>query len=133
MDAAAREFVRKRAENRCEYCSLEQVLVDHAPFVVEHIIAKQHRGGDENSNLALACDRCNAFKGPNIAGLDPQTGNLVRLFNPRLHVWREHFAFAGPIIIGLTPEGRTTVEILNMNATERVQLRAEIAGGIEGS
>jgi hypothetical protein len=125
MDAAAREFVRNRAQDRCEYCGLEQSLVDHAPFVVEHIIAKQHRGGDESSNLALACDRCNAFKGPNIAGLDPQTGSLVPLFNPRQQVWREHFAFAGTLVVGLTPVGRTTVAVLNMNATERVQLRAE--------
>ena len=133
MDAAVREFVRKRADNRCEYCGLEQSFVDHAPFAVEHIIAKQHRGSDEMSNLALACDRCNAFKGPNIAGLDPQTGNLVPLFNPRMHLWREHFAFAGSLVIGLTPEGRTTVEILNMNATERVQLRAEAQEGDEES
>ncbi len=133
MDAAAREFVRKRAEDRCEYCGLEQSHVDHAPFAVEHIIAKQHRGGDELSNLAFACDRCNGFKGPNIAGLDPQTGSLVPLFNPRQQVWREHFAFAGAFIIGLSQEGRTTVEVLNMNAAKRVQLRAEIPDSDEHS
>ena len=125
MDAQSREFVRARAEGRCEYCGLEQAFLDHAPFVIEHIVAKQHRGSDSTDNLALSCDRCNAFEGPNIAGLDPQTGNLVPLFHPRKQAWREHFAMAGALVIGLTPEGRTTVAVLNMNAPERVELRSE--------
>jgi len=55
-----------RAGNRCEYCRLPEELSD-VPFHVEHIVARQHQGGDELSNLALACDRCNLYKGPNLA------------------------------------------------------------------
>src|SRR4051794_18394911 len=31
---------------------------------VEHIVARQHGGADDPDNLALACNRCNASKGP---------------------------------------------------------------------
>jgi hypothetical protein len=72
MDAAVRELVRERAGNRCEYCRLRQ---DHTPFVlqIEHIIARKHGGGDELSNLALACDRCNLHKGSDLTAIDPET------------------------------------------------------------
>lgn len=43
------------------------------------IIAKQHGGTDEASNLSFACIHCNRYKGPNIAGIDPDTGELTRL------------------------------------------------------
>jgi len=34
-------------------------------------------------NLALACLHCNQHKGPNIAGRNPETGEIVELFHPR--------------------------------------------------
>jgi 5-methylcytosine-specific restriction endonuclease McrA len=36
------------------------------PFHVEHIVSRQHGGSDDPNGLALACDRCNAYKGPNL-------------------------------------------------------------------
>jgi 5-methylcytosine-specific restriction endonuclease McrA len=50
--------VRRRARYRCEYCQLPQSAwpVRHQ---VEHIIAEQHEGDDEPSNLALACAHWN--------------------------------------------------------------------------
>lgn len=59
MDAALRELVRRRANNRCEYCGLKQ---QHAPLTlhIEHIVAKQHGGANDPTNLALSCDRCDA-------------------------------------------------------------------------
>jgi len=105
MDSAVRQFVRQRAEDCCEYCRLPQEAVD-ATFHVEHIIALQHDGTGDPSNLALACDRCNLYKGPNLTGIDSETGAIVLLFHPRQEGWRDHFAFRGPRIIGLTPRGR---------------------------
>ena len=54
MDEATRELVRQRAGNRCEYCLHPQ---EHAETThhIEHIVAKQHLGSDDPSNLALAC------------------------------------------------------------------------------
>ena len=93
------------------------------PFHVEHILSRQHGGTDDPSGLALACDRCNAYKGPNLTSIDPDTNTVAVLFNPRRDVWRDHFVIRGGEILGLTPTGRATVRLLNMNAPRRVELR----------
>jgi hypothetical protein len=93
------------------------------PFEIDHIIARQHRGKTTSGNLALACAYDNGFKGPNIAGLDPRTNRLVRLFHPRHHLWRRHFQWDGPVLVGRTPIGRTTVEVLGMNHPFRIEQR----------
>ncbi len=125
MDAATRELVRQRAGDRCEYCLLrqEQTGLSHH---VEHIVAKQHGGSDDPANLALACNRCNASKGPNLTGIDAASGDVVPLFHPRRDVWTDHFEFAGPRIVGLTSAGRVTVYVLAMNDERRVERRAEL-------
>jgi len=127
MDAATRQLVRKRAGDRCEYCGIRQ---DESPFAalhVEHIVPKKHGGTDEPDNLALACVDCNLHKGTNLAGYDPLTGALTELFHPRHHVWADHFRWAHAFIVGVTAMGRTTVEVLQMNSEEQIELR--IAAG----
>ena len=126
MDEATRQLVRRRAKNRCEYCRLPQRGAPYLTFHVEHIRARQHQGGDDPQNLALACPDCNAKKGPNLATASPDSGALVPLFNPRLHIWTEHFSLMGPEIIGLTEIGRATVRLLDMNEHERLVMRAEL-------
>ncbi len=123
MDAETRQRIVDRAGNRCEYCRLPQSAVD-LTFHVEHIFAKQHGGGDEEENLALACDRCNHQKGPNLSSIDRQTQTVVLLFHPRRDHWDKHFQFQGADIFGLTPTGRATVELLRMNSSHRRSLRA---------
>ncbi len=126
MDVAVRTLVRQRAGNRCEYCRLHQDEEPYFRLHVEHIIARQHGGSDDISNLALACHHCNLHKGPNLTGIDPETGQITPLFHPRQQVWDEHFAFLATTIVGLSPTGRTTVYVLNVNAEERLNLRAEL-------
>lgn len=121
-----RRLVRERAESCCEYCGLPQAAAPFLAFHVEHIRARQHGGGDELDNLALACPDCNAHKGPNLAGVDPVSGECVRLFHPRTDQWSEHFASDGPFIVGRTPIGRATVALLDMNERERAEMRAEL-------
>ena len=127
MDATTRDFVRKRAASRCEYCHLPQEATPFIPFHTEHIIAKQHvdESHDDPSGLAYACDRCNAFKGPNLSTIDPLTAGKVDVFNPRTNAWAEHFAISGGMVVGLTPIGRATVRLLNMNDARRVELRLQ--------
>jgi hypothetical protein len=131
MHASTRALVRSRAGHRCEYCRIHQ---DDEPFYrlhVEHIVAKQHGGTDDADNLALACHHDNDHKGPNLTGIDPVTGNVVRLFHPRRQRWSRHFRFQGPRIVGRTQCGRATVAVLALNAPDRVELRAElIADGV---
>lgn len=94
-------------------------------FHVEHIVPRQHGGSDDPAGLALACDRCNAFKGPNLTSIDPETFTLVALFHPRTDSWSDHFVIRAGEVLGLTSRGRATVRLLNMNAPRRVELRRE--------
>lgn len=126
MDAATREFVRQRAGNRCEYCRLSQEAAPFFSFHIEHIRARQHGGSDDRNNLALACPDCNAKKGPNVATVAAETGDLVELFNPRKHVWDEHFSLVGAEIIGTSAIGRATTLLLELNGDERVAVRAQL-------
>jgi hypothetical protein len=126
IDAALRQFVRNRAGHRCEYCRIRQSDELYFRFHIEHIIARQHQGTDDSENLALACHRCNLHKGPNLTGIDPQTGEVVAIFHPRKQRWNEHFALEGAAIMGLTQIGRATVQLLRMNDVVRIQLRSEV-------
>jgi hypothetical protein len=72
-------------------------------------------------------------KGPNLSGIDPETGQIIALFNPRKDQWADHFAFAlarsprpGIEIRGQTPIGRTTVRVLGMNNEIRKRIRYEL-------
>ena len=126
IDAASRKLIRERANYACEYCQLEESHVPFIAFHIEHVIPRKHGGGDSQDNLALACYHCNLHKGPNLAGLDPDTGEMVALFHPRRQSWAEHFEMRGNIILGLTPIGRATAMVLEMNSLDQLQLRAEL-------
>lgn len=123
MDQSLRSLVRKRAGDLCEYCRLPQAASRFARFHVEHVIARQHGGPTESENLSLACSFCNFHKGPNIASLDPETGQLVPLFHPRQQNWKEHFTWRGTAIVGQTAIGRATVQLLAMNDWQRMEVR----------
>jgi len=120
-----RRIVAERAGNRCEYCLLPESLAVHK-HEPDHIVPLQHGGETDESNLALACFRCNRYKGPNIGSFDPQTGKLVPLFNPRIHHWEEHFELRGAIIHPLTPEARVTVKLFRLNDEDRVAERKRL-------
>jgi HNH endonuclease len=123
MDLVLRNAVRQRAQLRCEYCRLPELFSFVQPFQVEHIVARKHRGPSVLSNLALACDRCNLWKGADLTSLDPITRKIVRLFHPRRMKWSKHFRWDGPVLVGRSPVGRTTVALLQMNHEDRIQLR----------
>ena len=123
MDAAVRNLVRRRAGDRCEYCGLHQAQSPLAALHLEHIRPRKHGGTDDADNLALACVDCNLHKGTNVAGYDPQTGTLTELYHPRRQNWAEHFEWREVFIVGRTAIGRTTVDVLNLNSEERLQLR----------
>lgn len=123
MEPAIRNEVRQRAGNRCEYCRLRQEDEEENPFHIEHIIAQQHGGTDALENLALACSWCNAVKGPNLSSIDPDSGELTRLYHPRKDRWADHFRREGPYILGLTAVGRTTAWLLRFNDTDNLNQR----------
>lgn len=125
MDEALRNAIRKRANFCCEYCCIPEEATPYLTFHVEHVIAKQHMVDDSLDNLALACDRCNAYKGPNLSSVDPETMTIVELFHPRRDLWATHFELIDGVVDGISAKGRATIKLLNMNAARRVQLRRE--------
>jgi hypothetical protein len=125
MESALQILVWQRARHRCEYCLLPEQLVT-TPFQIDHIIAESHGGRTESDNLALACFYCNNFKGPNFAGMDPETNEVTRLFNPRQDDRVKHFRWHGARLTGITAIGRATVQTLRLNHPERVFVRRSL-------
>lgn len=125
LPVSLRQLVAERAGYRCEYCLLHQTvsLHRHEP---DHIVPRQHEGETHEGNLALACLRCNRYKGPNVGSFDPLTGALVPLFNPRKQRWEDHFRWDGATIQALSPEGRVTVKLLRLNDTDRLSERQRL-------
>ena len=131
MKPSVRRFVRLRAGRRCEYCRLHESDQPFLSFHLEHIIAKKHHGSDHPDNLAWSCLECNAAKSSNLSGRDLMTGRVVVLFNPRRQRWSRHFEWEGARLVGLTPCGRATIDVLNINARHRIELRELlILGGV---
>lgn len=125
MNRPLRAAVGKRAQWRCEYCQWPGRFSE-LRFQLDHVIARKHRGRTNAANLAFACFRCNSHKGPNLAGIDPRTGALVRLFNPRSDRWPEHFAWRGARLRGRTAIGRATIAVLQINRPDAVLARTAL-------
>lgn len=120
-----RREIRARAGGCCEYCRISEAML-LVGCEIDHIVSRKHGGATESSNLALCCARCNRAKGTDLGSIRPTTGKLVRLFNPRLDRWDEHFVIEGARIVGLTEIGRATATLLRFNDDERVLERAAL-------
>jgi 5-methylcytosine-specific restriction endonuclease McrA len=125
MKAALDQLIRRRASYLCEYCQMLQFAYRFR-FPIDHVVARQHGGKTVSSNLALACLRCNAHKGPNLAGMDPVTGKLTRLYHPRRDPWSKHFRWNGAKLRGRTAIGRITIQILSINHPEVIAVRRSL-------
>ena len=124
MNESIKAQVQRRAGNRCEYCQLHQDESPLAALHIEHIVPKKHGGSDDLDNLALACIDCNLHKGSNLTGIDPETEEVTKLFDPRRQAWDDHFEWRGVYITGKTGIGRTTIRVLEMNSDDQLALRS---------
>lgn len=124
ISKALRERVARQANQRCGYC-LTQTAVVGAAMEIEHLIPESLGGLTEEANLWLACSLCNNHKADRIAALDPESTEVVRLFDPRRQHWHEHFAWHADstLIAGITPAGRATVLALQLNRPALVEAR----------
>ena len=124
ISRALRRQIRARAAGRCEYCQYPDEFTC-APFVCEHIQPRAHGGGDTPEELAWSCAGCNGHKADKIQAVDPQSGRLTPLFNPRRQTWARHFRWSidGLLIVGRTAVGRATIAALELNRVELVNLR----------
>jgi len=106
-----RKLVIERAKGKCEYCLISEDFAMYS-HEIDHIIALKHGGETIASNLALSCLPCNRHKESDLASLDPITGEIVPLFNPRRQSWADHLPFRknrlnNAMIVGITPVGNT--------------------------
>ena len=112
----SRQLVRRRAKYLCEYCHSPEFLSPDR-FTIDHLTPKSLGGSDDIDNLALACSRCNSRRYNFTTGIDLETQQEVPLFNPRQHLWADHFIWTadGLSILGITTTGRATCDRLDMN------------------
>jgi hypothetical protein len=116
------ELVRRRAQDRCEYCRMHQAL-QGATFHVEHITPESKGGTSDLDNLAWSCPACNLHKSDRTAVVDTASGKAVPLFNPRRDPWSDHFAWEGYRAEGKTAIGRATIAALDFNAPRKLLIR----------
>lgn len=111
-----KQAIRERAKYLCEYCHSPERL-SASRFTIDHLVPRSLGGSDELNNLALACRRCNERRYNFVAGIDPETQDIVPIFNPRKQRWADHFIWRdqGVLIEGTTPTGRATCIRLDLN------------------
>jgi hypothetical protein len=121
VGAELRRLVMTRAERLCEYCLIHEEDTFFG-CEIDHIVSEKHGGATREDNLAYACLLCNRNKGSDIASLEPGTGGLVRLFNPRLDRWTDHFELAqnSTAIIPRSAVGEATARLLGFNHSDRL-------------
>lgn len=124
IPASLRRATIARAKDRCEYCGLSQVG-QVATFHIDHVIPVAAGGATTLENLALACVSCSLRKGARQEIIDPETGDRVRIFNPRRQDWGEHFCWDGVRVMGLTVVGRATIAALLLNREVMLNIRGE--------
>ena len=118
-----RAEVARRAGQRCEYCLIHEGDAGFS-HQVDHIVSRKHGGSSAADNLAYACVICNRHKRSDVASIDPRTGGIVRLFNPRSDHWADHFQLEGAVIEPVSGIGSATASLLRLNAPERICERA---------
>jgi hypothetical protein len=116
LSEITKDRVRQRAENRCEHCLSHQNYI-LGRLQIDHIQPLSKGGVNTEDNLCLACELCNQYKWTKTEGLEPESGKIVPLFNPRNQKWKDHFTWNldGIEIIGITACGRATIDALKLN------------------
>ena len=114
--------VKERANYRREYCLIHQEDF-FFPFEIDHIISLRHEGKTVLNNLALSCGTCNRMKAADIGTYLNENLEFIRLFNPRIDNWSQHFEINHGEIFALTLIGEATVKFLDLNSPDRIILR----------
>ncbi|MDP9054320.1 MAG: hypothetical protein M3N93_08475 [Acidobacteriota bacterium] len=61
--------------------------------------------------------------GSDIGSIDPESGELTPLFNPRLDRWDDHLCIRHGEMSALTAIGRVTIKLLQLNRAARIAER----------
>lgn len=117
-----RSIVKERANGKCEYCGIHEAY-SFLPFQIDHIIAQKHGGSHDLTNLAYSCPHCNQHKGSDISTYLTDKQIIIRLYNPRIDKWDNHFFIELGAILSETDMGKGTVSLLKFNQAERLMTR----------
>lgn len=118
-----RAEVARRAGYCCEYCLIPESEAGFA-HQIDHVLSRRHGGSSDITNLAYACIFCNRHKGSDAGAIDPKTGEVVRLFNPRRDRSHDHFRVDDTgHIEALSAIGIATIRLLRLNVADRVTER----------
>jgi HNH endonuclease len=124
IPVAIQRAVIALSQGYCEYCVVPS---DYSTdfFNFDHIQPISQNGTSELDNLARTCGICNGYKHDKTNAIDPLTQEICRLFHPRLDNWKDHFEWSKDSlkIIGKTAIGRTTVDLLQVNRKNNINLR----------
>jgi HNH endonuclease len=112
----SKQLIRERGKYLGEYCHSSELLSANR-FTIEHLVPRSLGGSDDIDNLALACRRCNERRYNFVTGVDPETQEIVPIFNPCSQKWQEHFVWTdrGIVIRGISSVGRATCIRLDLN------------------
>lgn len=113
-----------QSNGRCSYCQSQQRVMG-VTLTIDHIVPQSLGGETVLENLCLACWDCNLAKHDRVTAVDPQTGNVARLYHPLQQQWIDHFSWDedGVMILGLTPTGRATIAALKLNRPQLIESR----------
>ena len=124
MNKSLRKRIKERAMYLCEYC-LSPERFCTAYYDGDHVTPYSMGGKEEFENLANACGGCNNNKSNVMQAIDPLSGQIVPLYNPRTDIWADHFCWNDTYLLmrGISPIGRATIKKLKLNREEVVNLR----------
>ncbi len=115
-----RKAVAQRANYQCEYCRIHSNDM-FLSFELDHIIPIKHGGTSDLENLAFACPHCNQHKGSDFVTISRK--QIVRLFNPRVNNWLDHFEVINGEIISKSKIGEASIKIFRFNEADLIILR----------
>lgn len=120
-----RRKVALRAHYKCEYCRRPE-MDSFIRYQADHIISRKHGGKTILENLAHACPICNNAKGSDLSTILQLGGDIIRLFNPRIDDWFEHFTVDNGQINPKTEIGAATIKLLKLNDLNRILERLDL-------
>jgi len=101
VDASVWEEVFRRDKGYCRYCGLDllQNYSTYSSATADHLVARSAGGGDEPTNLVLACPGCNQMlsRAGQFQTFDARKELLVER-------WREHDHWYRPLLHALRGE-----------------------------
>jgi len=128
VSESLRHRIDEADRRRCCYC-LTAEANSGTRLTCDHITPVSKGGETTFENVCLACSACNEHKSNTTHAVDPISGEIVSLFNPRTERWSDHFAWSTDAtrVEGRSPVGRATVTALRLNHPLIVTVRARWA------